>query len=206
MHLPTFTISRARAVATATFIAAAAVFATPARANAEPLVIQDADGRALLSFSQSESGVEVAVDGRGDTIELRGTGTADNRIWQASNGFQARAKTSDAGFKIEAQDGRLLRKVKMKEEKIKVSDNNENTNPFELKRKNDKYTVTGENMDLGKVKTYEDGRVKGKNAAEATVFTAKYPTLSSAFASLLIPALPPEERGILFAELLLRGL
>src|SRR5215212_4754859 len=39
----------------------------------------------------------------------------------------------EGGFKLRTADGKLLWKVKVTPEKIKISDNEENNNPFELK-------------------------------------------------------------------------
>ena len=49
----------------------------------------------------------------------------------AGNGYEI--KSNDNGFKLRTSDGTLLWKVRISEDKIKVSNNEENANAFELK-------------------------------------------------------------------------
>lgn len=106
------------------------------------------------------------------------------------------------GFKLRRADGSLRWKVKVTDDKIKISDNEQNQNPFELKlREGDRIKVVAPgDRRLGDVR---GARVE--NAAGTVVYTIEGHPGSAACGVLLLDSIPPEERAILLAELLSRG-
>jgi hypothetical protein len=74
------------------------------------------------------------VDG-GQKHQLRGTSReSGKRKYTVDNGPTVlEVKPGDGSFKVRTPDGKLLWKVKMDTNKIKVSDNEENRDPVELR-------------------------------------------------------------------------
>jgi hypothetical protein len=112
----------------------------------------------------------------------------------------------EGGFKLRTVDGKLLWKVKITPEKIKISDNEENNNPFELKVKDGGRTkvVAPGDKELGNVR-YDGTNIEVENAAGAKQFTIPATASSGAYGVLLLDAIPAEQRAILIAEILSRG-
>jgi hypothetical protein len=105
----------------------------------------------------------------------------------------------DDGFKLRMADGKLRWKVKVSADKIKISDNEQNANAFELKPR-----------EGGRVKVEapggrELGNVRGNDVEDASgkkLFTVEGPAGSAAYGVLLLDGIPDTQRYILIAELL----
>ncbi|PWT91897.1 MAG: hypothetical protein C5B54_04470 [Acidobacteria bacterium] len=120
-------------------------------------------------------------------------------------GIIAEVKDGDDGFKLRTADGKLLWKVKFGDDKIKISDNEENNNPYELKPKgDDRVKVEKNNSELGEVKFYKDRQKVKVKVNEAEKYESNTDLYSSAYGVLVIDAIPERERNILIAELLMR--
>jgi hypothetical protein len=115
-------------------------------------------------------------------------------------------KSSDGGFKLRTADGRLRWKVKITPEKIKISDNEENNNPFELKvRDGDRVKVVAPgDRELGNVR-FAASKIEVENTAGITQFRIENPKPAGAFGALLLDTIPATERAILLAEIFSRG-
>jgi hypothetical protein len=112
----------------------------------------------------------------------------------------------DESFKLRTPDGKLRWKVKVTPEKIKISDNEENEHPFELKVKdaNRVKVVAPEDRELGNVR-YENGQINVETAGGRSIFKLTAPKFSGAYGVLLLDTIPEQERHILVAELLSRN-
>ena len=119
----------------------------------------------------------------------------------------AEVKPNDSGFKVRTTAGQLLWKVKISGDKIKVSDNEENRNPFVLKVDDDRVKILrDEANDIGRVKFYSDrGKVKVKDLQGNELFESNTEQYSAAFGLLMMPEIEAAERYIVMAELLLRN-
>ena len=108
-------------------------------------------------------------------------------------------KLGDDGFKVRTLDGKLLWKVKVTPEKIKVSNNEENKDPFELKIKDGKIKVyaPGEKL-LGEV------RVRGDHVEIGDRYRAAGTKLGAFYGVALLDAVPPPQRAVILAELAVR--
>ena len=96
----------------------------------------------------------------------------DKRKYTLEGGSQiAEVKAKDAdGFKVRTNDGKLLWKVKIAADKIKISDNEENQNAFEIKKKDDGAKIERNETKLGEVKFYKDRqKVKVKDARRSGI-------------------------------------
>ncbi|MFP5247443.1 MAG: hypothetical protein ACLGH0_12180 [Thermoanaerobaculia bacterium] len=169
------------------------------------VVVRDAGNAEVFTFAEdaNESVMVTYVEG-GQTHTLRGdTRESGKRKYTLDGGavaFEVKPG-DDESFKVRTPDGKLRWKVKVTAEKIKVSDNEENANPFELKRRDGgrvKVVAPGE-RELGNVRS---GKVE--NAAGQTQFTFDG-NASTAYGALLLDPVPAPERYIVAAELLSRG-
>jgi hypothetical protein len=136
--------------------------------------------RSGVDVKQSGENIEIRYPGGVLTGDPRSTGKRKYRVGNGPVTYEV--KPGEGGFKLRTADGALRWKVKISADKIKISDNEENRNPFELKRRENgevKVVAPGER---------EIGRVSG-TAAQAV---------------LLVDAIPEIERYILMAELTAR--
>ena len=113
---------------------------------------------------------------------------------------------SDAdGFKLWGPS-KLLWKVKYKDDKIKVSDNEANQRPISLKRKLDRIEVLDDTTPLGEVR-FEAGtsKVGVYNPKGELVGSAQPAGLSAAYGLLLSTRIQEDERALLLLEILTHG-
>ena len=156
----------------------------------------------------------VAIDGDNVNItfagqqirgEIRDSG---KRKYSVGGGPVAwEVKPSDeGGFKLRTADGRLRWKVKVTPEKIKISDNEENKNPYELKvREGGRVKVVGPGeKELGNVR-FNGSKIEVENATGQKQFEVAATSASGAYGVLLLDAIPAQERASLIAESLSRG-
>ena len=112
----------------------------------------------------------------------------------------------DGGFKLRTAEGKLLWKVKLYPDKIKISNNEENQNPFELKARDGNRTkvFAPGDKELGNVR-FDGAKIDVENAAGQTQYTIASTKPTAAYGVLLLEAIPPQQRAVLAAEILARG-
>ncbi|MBI2212882.1 MAG: hypothetical protein HYU52_04485 [Acidobacteria bacterium] len=180
--------------------------AAPSSGNAVTLV--SADGTKTMTVVADGERVEVSVSGGARFVGER---DGDKRRYRnaATGAAFVEVKLSDTGFKVRTPDSKLLWKVKVDSDKIKVSDNEENRNPWVLKTKYDdkaKVLDPAEN-EIGEVKYYRDsGKAKVKDSSGSEVQASDTGRMSPAFGVSLMNGVPEEYRLIVMAELLARGI
>lgn len=192
---------------------AAAASTQPAAATAAqpPVSVHDAAGAEALSVRESGGNVEIAFTDAGQKHSLRGdTRDSGKRKYQldgAAVSYEVKPN-DEGGFKLRTPDGKLRWKVKVSPEKIKISDNEENNNPYELKvRDGDRVKVVAPgDREVGNVR-FDRGKskIEVENAAGRTLFSVDRNAPAGAFGVLLLDAIPRDERYILMAEILSRG-
>ncbi len=177
---------------------------------AEKIKIKTPDDQTLVEFKQRGEELKIEFSTGGRMQVLRGApNEKDKRKYELEGGgLVAEVKPGDEGFKVRTPDGRLLWKVKTAADKIKISDNEENQNPFELKLKEDDRVKVGRNETaLGEVKFYRDRqKVKVKDAGEQELYDSNTDQYSAAYGVLLMQQIPEQVRYIIMAELLARKL
>lgn len=187
---------------------------TPAKSS-NPVENKDYAVKVKIKTPDDKPVVEVKFDGRNTKLEyggkvLRGEiKDSEKRKYFFETGNQtAEVKAKDAdGFKVRTPDGKLLWKVKIKPDKIKISDNEENQNAYELVKRADGAKVEQNGQKLGEVKFYTDRqKIKVKDAADAEVFEGNTDKYSVGYGVLLLDKIPEEMRYIILAELLARNL
>jgi hypothetical protein len=155
---------------------------------ASPIVVTTNEGQRVIEVAATGGDVTVTYDGG----VLHGRRKGEKRKYES-----VEVKYGDAGgFKVRTLDGKLLWKVKVTPEKIKVSDNEENANPFELKIKEQKVKVyaPGDRL-LGEVRVRNDHIEVGDHLRAAGT------TLAPFYGAALLDAVPARERAVIFAEL-----
>lgn len=180
--------------------------ATPVSApDPNTVVVRSAGGSKSITVVEKGNALEIVLP-NGD--RLVGDPKGDKRKYRrAPGGPQVlEVKAGDGGFKLRTTDGKLLWKVKIAEDKIKVSDNEENANPWSLKTKyEDKVKVVdASEKEIAEVRFYPD-KTKVKSAAGAELWECASPRRrSAAFGVLALDRIPEEHRAILMAEILAR--
>jgi hypothetical protein len=186
----------------------ASAAAAPAAAQTDGAVtVRRANGSQFFAWSEKPSGEIVidfvAPDGTKGTLRGSPRESGKRKYSVGDGGVLFEVKPGDdLGFKVRMADGKLRWKVKVAADKIKISDNEENKNPFELKtREGDRFKVVAPgDRELGNVRA--DGAVE--DASGKTMFTAAGKK-SAAYGVLLLDSIPDLERYIVTAELLSRG-
>lgn len=136
------------------------------------------------------------------------TASSEKRRYTANTGGVAiEVKATDAtGFKVRDSTGKLLWKIKLAETKIKISDNEESIDAFEIAQRDSGITAEKSAKKLGGAAfSTTDHRITVSDANGKTVCTGTAAAASLAPAVLLLPKASPEQKYIIIAELLSRG-
>ncbi len=178
---------------------------TPAKGTSKSgprsLRVRDASGSEVVSI-QNDGSITIEFPGTTLTGRLRD----GRRRYVRDTTVVAIAKLSGRKVKIKSPSGTLLWQAKFKNGKVKVADNKSGDNAIEIKRKGDAYKVSRRGRSLGKAKFYPNkGRIKVKDAAGKTQFTAKSAARSASWGILLLSEIPVELRYILMAEIAAAG-
>ncbi len=172
----------------------------------EKIKIKSADDKRVLEVKWNAMKVKVEIGEEGSPQVLKGESRDNGKRKYGLEGGSpiCEVKSDSNSFKLRSTDGKLLWKVKIDGEKIKISDNEENANPYVLKMKEDKVKIEENDMEIGEVKFYPD-KVKVKNLAGDELFASNTTHRSVAYGLLLMSKIPPTERGVIMAELFTRG-
>jgi hypothetical protein len=183
--------------------------AAPASTAAPSATVATSSTSGFEGVTEEGGTVKIAFKENGTRGELRGaTRDTGKRKYTLGGGpVLYEVKPNDeGGFKLRTPDGKLLWKVKVTAEKIKISNNEQNENPFELKvRDGDRVKVVAPgDRELGNVR-YASGKVEVETAGGKNIFTANAGKPTGAYGVLLLDGIPDRERFILIAEILSRG-
>lgn len=191
-------------------IASAGCFAaTPCAADAPhadtspAVVIVASDGGPRLTISTGAPHVEIHAG----ALHLVGDSLGEKRYYHRGAGGAAvvEVKSDSDGFKLRTPDGKLAWKVKFGADKIKISDNEQNANAWEIKTAHagKAKVVDAAGKDVGEV-VYA-GKIKVKDGAAVERFVVENGAKSAAYAALLLTNVPEEYRPVIVAELLAKG-
>jgi hypothetical protein len=184
----------------------------PSPAAAGVVTVRKNDGSELLTIRNAGGGrvdIELVADGTRRVLrgEEKESGKRKYRIGDGP--VLLEAKPGDGGgFKVRMPDGTLRWKVKIGADKIKVSDNEENRNPFELEPKGNERTKVkaADGHELGAVRF--DSRASRSSVEDATgksLYTVDGAHPSPAYGVLLLDGIPETQRYVILAEILARG-
>ncbi len=178
-------------------------------AAADAITIKRADGEKIATVSIDGDRVSIAVLDRAEKLDLVGKiKDSGKRKYESGGSVVAEVKPSDSGFKVRTPDGALLWKVKISDDKIKISDNEENRDPWVLsgKHENRVKILDPRENEIGAVKFYPDrNRVEVKDASNAELFKSNTDRESAAYGVLMMSSIPLQERYIILSEILVRG-
>jgi len=205
MQRPRPTLLAFALLATAVAAPGPAPAAPPAAPDPNTVVVRSAGGSKSFTDVEKGNALEVVLP-NGD--RLVGDPSGEKRKYRrASGGPQLfEVKAGDGGFKLRTADGKLLWKVKIADDKIKVSDNEENANPWSLKTKYpDKVKVVdAAEKELAEVRFQpEKTKVKGADGTELWESSSSR-RRTAAFGVLVLEKIPEEHRAVLMAVILAR--
>lgn len=198
------TISLALLACVSMFEAGAAAAAKPTVPDA--VIAPAAKGGERISISFDDKHVYVDV---GDK-HLFGESSAGKRYWRRGEGGEAivEVKTSEEGFKLKTPADKVVWKVKISADKIKVADNEEMQHPWSIKFKTNENAkvLDAKEKEVGAVKfNGETGKIKIKDAADKELFVVESGKRSVSYGMLLMKDVPEEYRNVILGELFLRG-
>lgn len=181
--------------------------AKPAAVTAAPIAIYTASGEHAYDFTLANGTMTIryaGADGKVRTIEGK-QNDKGKRKYIENGSMVAEVKPGDAGgFKVKSADGKtLLWKVKRETDKVKISDNEENKNPFELKTKSNHILVRDQTgTAIGEVRYDSD---KHRATVETDVgelrFTCSSDRGDRFLGITLLDKIPVQQRAIIMAEL-----
>lgn len=177
--------------------------ATPSALTANSVAVQTPDDEQVVVF-HLDGDPRIEMGGQALRSERKG----DKRKYYLEGGAQvAEVKYKDDSFKVRTPDADLLWKIKLYDDKVKISDNEENLNPYTLRpREDDRVKVKLDPDDIGQINFYRDeGRIKVKDVHDAERFASHTDRYSSAYGVLLMDNIGAQEKYIIMAELMALG-
>ncbi len=146
---------------------------------------------------------EISINFGGENFSSRMRG--DKRKYYHNGVETYEVKHKAEAFKLRTPSAQLLWKIKLYPEKIKISDNEENQNPYQIKLKEDgRAKVDEQENELGKVK-YKPEAQKIVVESAGNGFSIKNIAFRYSFGLLLCNKIPREQQIIIIAELLRIG-
>lgn len=149
------------------------------------------------------NGSNVTVDSNGKLITSENKG--EKRKYYVDGDIVYEIKYKDGGFKLRTKDGELLWKIKVGDDKIKISDNELNNNAYELKLKEDiRCKVVRNDEELGNAR-WNESSLSIEVDAQARSYSIQAGAFKNAFATLIATDIEFEQQCIIIAELLTNG-
>ena len=174
-----------------------------------------ADGSDALVIKRYQDHDKLEINFSGTSAVIKARSGAENR-WkykEAADGADEKiqvveVKLQEDSFKLVDADEKLLWKVRIKDGKIKVSDNEDGNNSWEIKNKSaDKSEIRNQaGEEIGNVKYYDDnGKLKVKDSSNNEILVSKDLKLSAAPGVILFNHIPLKHRVVIISELLRMG-
>ncbi|NJL15310.1 MAG: hypothetical protein HC913_21445 [Microscillaceae bacterium] len=162
--------------------------------------IQSETGDELIQFDFNGGETIIKYERLKNALNGRKDKPDKSKYYNQKGDLVAEVKFKDDGFKLRDSNAKLYWKVKIKDGKIKISDNEEGENPFELQEnENGKFKIKLSEEQLVEGK-WKDGKitVRGKGGVFVVPAGRNHP----AYTVLALPKLSEEHRLIVVAELL----
>lgn len=164
------------------------------------------------STNKSNTTPTVETSTNPSTVENTGsytskmTKTDKKKYYDNSNNVVYEIKYKPDGFKLRTASSTLIWKVKLYDNKIKISDNEENLNPYEIKL-SDTYNAKLVKNDETLAKTSYDLESKQQSVASETDDQPEFFKTSYSPSLLVnkIPGIPIDQKQILIEELKTKG-
>lgn len=164
------------------------------------LKIKNPAGREVFSVKFYEDKIKVEIPGLTLGAPVK---TGDGkRKYQADGKLRAEIKYGKDGFKLRTPDGKLLWKVKLRDDNIEIANNEEMTSPWRITGSGKKLKVSHDGKVIGEVKWYpENGKLKLKSIDGSELFEAKTNGISAAIGLLRCDKINPIYQAIIMVEL-----
>jgi hypothetical protein len=163
-----------------------------ATTNSLDVTIANADGALIGGFDVSP--IKIVANNTTYTFKSK----PDKHKFYANGKMKYEVKFKEGSLKLRDEDSDLLWKVKIYPDKVKISDNEENENAFEVRPYDDKIKVKRDGKELYRVNL--EGNIVKVNDKEA--FTLSSNQESYVYAILAIDEIPNEHKMFIIAELL----
>lgn len=174
-----------------------------------------ADGSDAIVIKRYQDHDKIEINHEGTSAVLKARSGAENR-WkykESADGAEEKVQVAEVklqpdSFKIVDENEKLLWKIRIKDGKIKVSDNEDGNNSCELKSKSaDKSEIRdASGAEIGNVKFYPDnGKLKVKDAANKEILVSKDLKASAAPGVIMLTHIPLKHRVVIISELLRMG-
>ncbi len=165
---------------------------------ANPPVIITVDGEKFGSLIFGKDKVIIEVNNQNILVHKR---KEDKRKYEVNGNIISEIKYKEDGFKLRTADGQLKWKVKFGDNKTKISDNEENNNPFEIKvNETGKAKIKQNDKQIAEVT--EDMQVVIIKTSKKT-YKIDHENFNKAYAILGVEDITPQDRLILLVELIL---
>lgn len=157
-------------------------------------VLRDAAGQQIASFSTNPPKIQIG-DKTYTAKEKEG-----KRKYYENGTLTYEVKMSDEGFKLKDSNSKLLWKVKTYPDKIKISNNEENTNPYEIR--NNAGTIEIKKNDV----KFSTIKMEGINVMvnDKKAYTLSKNLDTFAVGILSISEIPMDQRIFILAEYLIQ--
>jgi len=173
------------------------------------------DGSDAIVIKRYADHDKIEINHEGINAVIKARSGAENR-WkykESADGAEeklqvAEVKLQPDSFKIVDENEKLLWKVRIKDGKIKISDNEDGNNSWEIKSKSaDKSEIrNASGEEIGNVKFYADnGKLKVKDAANKEILVSKDLKASAAPGVIMFTHIPLKHRVVIISELLRMG-
>lgn len=174
---------------------------TPSTSSVPKIEITDVGGKLVGTIDMSGSNPIVKTEAGEFRSKIKG----EKRKYSDGNGLVYAIKYKTDGFKLRTEDGQLIWKIKHSQEKIKVSDNEENLNPYEIKPKEEgrvKVKRNDEEVGSARLRAAEN---KIEVSAGPLAYDLATTEFHMGFGVLAIKEVDLTQRLIIVAELIDRG-
>ncbi len=173
------------------------------------------DGSDAIVIKRYADHDKIEISHEGTSAVIKARSGAENR-WkykESADGAEEKVQVAEVklepdSFKIVDESEKLLWKVRIKDGKIKVSDNEDGNNSWEIKSKSaDKSEIrNAAGEEIGNVKFYADnGKLKVKDAANKEILVSKDLKASAAPGVIMFTHIPLKHRVVIISELLRMG-
>lgn len=158
--------------------------------------------------SKPKATTVIATDVNTGTIEdysSKMTKADKKKYFDASNNVAFEIKYKPDGFKLRTASSQLLWKIKLYGDKIKISDNEENLNPYEIKiTETQRAKLVKDGTTIAKT-SYDAAKKQQVLAPEAGTPEFISQSYTSSLLVTQIPEIPKIQKDIIIKELILKG-
>lgn len=169
--------------------------------NQQSYFVNDASNHqlAMLQYKPEQNIWEISM---GDDFWYGEIKNDKRKFYDKSGEVYAEIKFKDEGFKLRNPQGDLIWKVKISGEKIKISDNEEMTNAFEIKKKSEYFANLNRNEQaLGSIELSPQNTPAVIKSEDQTFYLTG-PENNNGAAILLIDEIQPAHQLMILAQLI----